>query len=180
MEDFDLQLVVDQLISSEARLLQAVAGLSREQWNFREGSERWSIGENVEHLAIFEDFIRSVVDRALAGPAETVKAGASLSKETLVMGLATNREVRLVSREVVRPCGRWPEMVDAIEAFRTTRRSSIEFCMATEGDLRGRFFAHIAFGDLDCYQWMLLLGQHTFRHVLQIEEIKANDTYQAS
>ena len=42
-----------------------------------------------------------------------------------------------------------------------------------QGDLRSHFFAHVAFGDLDCYQWLVAMGQHTLRHVAQIEEIKA-------
>ena len=43
--------------------------------------------------------------------------------------------------------------------------------------LRAHFFPHIAFGDLDCYQWLLLVGQHSLRHALQIEEIKASAGY---
>ena len=96
------------------------------------------------------------------------------------MGLATNRNVKLNSRDSVRPFGRWPEIADTVDAFRAARQGSIELCTGTEADLRGRFFTHIAFGDLDCYQWLLLLSQHTLRHVLQIEEIKANRDYPLS
>jgi hypothetical protein len=32
-------------------------------------------------------------------------------------------------------------------------------------------------GDLDCYQWLLVVGQHSLRHALQIGEIKASAGY---
>jgi hypothetical protein len=56
--------------------------------------------------------------------------------------------------------------------FRARRAQTIEFAESTQADLRSHFFAHITFGDLDCYQWLVAMGQHTLRHVAQIEEIK--------
>ena len=37
--------------------------------------------------------------------------------------------------------------------------------------------AYIAFGDLDCCQWLEVIGQHTLRHVCQIEEVKADPAF---
>jgi hypothetical protein len=45
MEIQERQLVLDQLASSEARLLELVEGLTPEQWSFRETPERSSIAE---------------------------------------------------------------------------------------------------------------------------------------
>lgn len=54
------------------------------------------------------------------------------------------------------------------------------FASETQAELREHFFPHIVFGDLDCYQWLLVLGQHGLRHALQIEEIKNDPAYPAS
>ena len=93
------------------------------------------------------------------------------AKEPLVLGLAESRGAKLKAREATRPVGRWVDGAELVAEFRDARARTIQFAAETECDLRGHFFPHIAFGDLDCYQWLVVLGQHTLRHCLQIEEI---------
>jgi len=165
------QFVLEQLAASEARLLGLVEGLSEAQWIFREAAERWSIAEIVEHLVVFEGFITDAVTNALQGPAEAEKMALAGVKEPLVLGLAESRGTKLKAREATRPVGRWVDGAELTAEFRRARARTIGFAAETECDLRRHFFPHIAFGDLDCYQWLLVLGQHTLRHCLQIEEI---------
>jgi DinB superfamily len=61
MEPEERRVVLEELASSEARLLQLVEGLTQEQWRFRETPERWSIAENIEHCVVFERFIMGVI-----------------------------------------------------------------------------------------------------------------------
>ncbi len=172
-------LVMEQLVSSEARLLALVEGLSRPQLDFRESAERWSIAENLEHLVLFEEFIRGTILKAVQGPVEAEKKALAAGKEPLVLGLAEARRVKFNAREVVRPTGRWPDAAAPVAELRATRARTLAFAAETECELRDYFFPHIAFGDLDCYQWLVLLGQHTMRHVLQIREIMADAKYPA-
>jgi hypothetical protein len=171
MEAQERQLVMEQLVSSEARLLGLVEGLTQAQWRFREDAERWSIAEILEHLVVFEGFITAAVTNALKGPAESEKTALAGAKEPLVLGLAESRDKKLKAREATRPAGRWVDGAELIAEFRSARARTIAFAAETECDLRGHFFPHIAFGDLDCYQWLVVLGQHTLRHCLQIEKI---------
>ena len=67
MEAHERQVVIEQLASSEARLLELVEGLTPEQWRFRETPERWSIAENIEHCVVFERFILGTIEKALEG-----------------------------------------------------------------------------------------------------------------
>ena len=69
MDDNDRRQVIDKLTSSETLILSLVDGLTPAQWNFHEGPNRWSIAENVEHLALFENLITGAIDKALEGPA---------------------------------------------------------------------------------------------------------------
>jgi hypothetical protein len=64
------QLVLDQLASSEVRLMNLVAGLTPPQWNFHESPERWSITEIFEHVVVFENFILRTIEKILTQPAE--------------------------------------------------------------------------------------------------------------
>jgi DinB superfamily len=174
MEENERQDVLDQLVSSEVRLLELVNGLTEEQWNFRERPERWSIAENIEHLIVFEGFIRGAIAKTLEGLAEPEKMAEVGAKEPLVLGVADGRSNKLIAREVVRPTGRWPDRSDLVPELQKTRAVTVAFAAETKADLRSHFFPHIAFGDLDCYQWLLVLGQHSARHAFQIEEIKAD------
>jgi DinB superfamily len=178
------QLVLDQLASSETRLLQLVDGLTPQQWNFREKPERWSIAENIEHVIAFENFIMEVIARVMTGPAEPEKKTQAPAKEPFVLRIADDRERKFNAREVVRPVGRWPETAEMMAELRKTRARTVAFvtealAVENQADLRSHFFAHVALGDLDCYQWLLVLAQHGSRHALQIEEIKADPAYPA-
>src|ERR1700709_2209057 len=93
------EMVLGPLASSEARLLELVEGLTPAQWNFREAPERWSIAEKIEHCIVFENFIMSVVAKALDGVAEPEKKADVAGKEPLVMGLAEARDVKFMARE---------------------------------------------------------------------------------
>jgi hypothetical protein len=175
MDESERSAVLERLAASEARVLALVEGLSAEQWAFREGPERWSIAEIVEHLVVFERYIVGQVCAALEEPADSDRRAAAAvfiaRNEALVMGLAGARATKFQAREVVLPTGRWAEPDRLIAAFRESRRETMEFAEQTQAELRGFYFQHIAFGDLDCYQWLLLLGSHCERHALQIEEV---------
>jgi hypothetical protein len=181
MNEQERQLVLDQLAASEARLLQLVDGLTPEQWRFRETPERWSIAENIEHCIVFERFIMGAIANAMEAAASPEKKALTGVKEPLVLGLAKSRSTtKFNAREVTRPAGRWPDTAEMIAELRTTRAATLAFATQTQANLRDHFFPHISFGDLDCYQWLIVLGQHGARHALQIEEIKADPAYPAS
>jgi len=180
MEAHERRLVMEQLASSEARLLELVDGLTAEQWGFRETPERWSIAENIEHCILLERFILGAVVKALEGAAEPEKKALARGKEPLVFGVGTSRDMKLNARQVVRPVGRWPDTAELVAELRRTRAGTVAFAAETQAELRDHFFPHIAFGDLDCYQWLVVLGQHGARHALQIEEIMADPAYPAS
>jgi hypothetical protein len=180
MEDQERRLVMNELASSEARLLELVGGLSEEQWSFRETPERWSIADNIEHLVVFEGFIRSAIAKTLEGPAEPDKKAEVGAKEPFVLGIANGRSGKLLAREPLRPTGRWPDRSELVLELQKTRATTVAFAEETEANLRNHFFPHISLGDLDCYQWLVVLGQHSARHAFQIEEIKADPAFPAS
>jgi hypothetical protein len=177
MQPQERQHLIDRLQSSEAQILSLVEGLTPAQWNFRETPARWSIAENIEHLAIFEHFITGAVTKTLQTPAQPDKKLASSEKEPHVLAIASSQNAKLTAREATTPTGRWPAPAEAVSEFRKARAQTIAFVTETGAPLRDHFFPHIALGDLDCFQWLVVLAQHSLRHVTQIEEIKAHPNY---
>src|SRR5579859_2161026 len=179
MKTQERQFAIDQLTSSETRILQLVDNLTPAQWRFHETPDRWSIAEILEHLTVFENFIRATVEQRLLTSPEPEKKPLASTRESLVLTLPDTRSTKFAAREVARPIGRWPDTTELIAEFRKTRAQTLAFAAETEAALRDHFFPHLVFGDLDCYQWLVLLGRHAYRHALQIEQIMADPNYPA-
>ena len=179
MDANERQLLLDQLNASQSRLFASVANLSPQQRHFREDPDRWSIAENIEHLIHFESFITQAISNVLEHPAEPEKQSqAALNHpRVLSLGSAESRRTQLTAREAVRPTGQWSGPSVLIEEFRRARARSVAFASQTDADLHSHFFPHIAFGDLDCYQWLLVISLHTGRHILQIQQVQAHASY---
>jgi hypothetical protein len=179
MTNEERQAALDLLDAGEARLVGLTAGLTPARWHFRETPERWSIAENIEHIVVFENFILGVVRDLMEQAPDPSRAGGVAEKERLVMTIGHARERKIMARDAMLPQGRWADMAEMMEAFRGIRERVRTFVADAQGDLRGRFFAHRSLGDLDAYQWLLVVGQHRARHALQIEQVMAHPNYPA-
>jgi|SRR5665213_444099 len=175
MEEQERQLVVDQLSASRERLLELVRGLTREQWTFHPGEGRWSIGDCLEHITIVENRVFGSIAAQLAGAPQEREP--THEKDAVVTKAMPDRSVRREARAAVRPAGHWREAAELLSEFDKARARTAQFVAATDADLRAYFVPHAAFGDLDCYQWLLVLSLHGVRHARQIEEIKADPAF---
>jgi hypothetical protein len=174
MEKQERQLVLDQLAASKARLLELVDGLTPDQWTFRPAEGRWSIGECMEHVVRVETRVLGIIGTKLAeGAPEPEKRDPAHAKDAVVAQGVPDRTARREAPEPVRPTGQWPGPDELLAEFRKTRQRTTEFAATTQADLRSYFHPHGGFGELDCYQWLLVLSLHGSRHAQQIEEIKA-------
>ncbi len=174
MEAHERQLVVDQLKSSQERLLGLVQGLTADQWTFRPAEGRWSIGECVEHVIRVENRVLGLIGKKLdESTPEPEKRDPTHAKDAVVAQSVPDRTIRREAPEPVRPTGQWAVANELLAEFQKTRQRTAEFAATTQGDLRSHFVPHMALGELDCYQWLLVLSLHGVRHAQQIEEIKA-------
>ncbi len=48
------------------------------------------------------------------------------------------------------------------------------FAKSSQEDLRGR---QLKGGNMDVYQWLLMISTHSQRHILQMREVKAHSGY---
>jgi hypothetical protein len=66
----DKDKAIKYLESTRQGVLDATAGLSEAQWNFKAGPDRWSIAQVAEHIAASEDLLMDLVtSRVMKSPA---------------------------------------------------------------------------------------------------------------
>jgi len=72
LSQHDRDFAMSHMHASRKVFLDAVAGLTPEQWNFKPGPDRWSVAQVMEHIAAAEDFIRVnlVQEKVMTLPAE--------------------------------------------------------------------------------------------------------------
>ena len=52
--DSDRKYLLDNLIRSKEEILAETKNLTKEQWNFKESPDRWSINQIIEHICFWE------------------------------------------------------------------------------------------------------------------------------
>lgn len=162
------------LDETRGRVLRVLQGLSPDQLLYRPQPGCWSVAENVEHLVLTERQLLRAIKKLLQAPPELRQCSSLTDDEVL-------RKVGSVVTPVqapafVLPTLRWPGESVARE-FEITRQSTHDFATATTADLRRHFMNHFLFGDLDGYQWLLLIGAHSQRHAAQAEGVKASSGF---
>lgn len=174
MEHGDRAYVLDRLRETQGKLFDTVRGLVPEQWQFQPECGRWSIADCLEHVVLVENRILKSIGKVLTRQAEPEKKARAVEKDLFLKdGTALDRTQRLNAPEPLTPKQTWADPGQLMKEFEATRARTIAFVESSEDDLRSYFFPHIAFGDLDCYQWLMLLPLHCERHIAQIEEIKS-------
>lgn len=177
MEQHERQLVLDQLDASRDRILRTVEGLSKEQWSFRPAEGRWSIGDCLEHVIRVENRVRDLIANKLRDekpqPEKRLSDEQTKARDVEATKTVLDRSAPRQAPEPVRPTGQWAAAEDLMAEFRRCRAETREFAASTEGDLRGYFHPHGALGEIDCYQWLILLSLHGARHAEQMQEVKS-------
>ena len=164
---------MSELHASRKMLIDAVAGLSETQLNWKSAPDRWSIAEVTEHLAVAEDFFFDFYKQVSAEPADPTKHAAM--KDEDIMKDMRNREEKFKAPEAITPKKAFPNTAAALAAFKERRDAHIAYVETTDDpDLRQKIVP--AFG-MDAYQIFLMIASHTERHCAQIAEVKAADGY---
>ncbi len=154
-----------------------VKGLTDAQLDFKAAPDKWSIRQCMEHIALSETFIVSVIDNSLKQPANPEKKSDIKFTEDMLKVALVDRSKKGQAPEPIQPQGKFKTAAEALDAFVKARNKNIEYITTTKDDLRNHITPHPFFGMLDGYQWMILLAAHTKRHTLQIEEVMASNGF---
>ena len=164
--------LVKLLSESRDKVIASSEQLSVEQWGFRENTDSWSIGDNVEHLGLVEPVIFGQVTSALASDVNPNWAEATAGKENLLKEKLLDRSTRRDAPNAVLPAGS-VEPAYARRVFKEHRDVSLQFTLETVKPLKAHTADHRrpVYGTLNAYQWLLFIAYHTLRHVEQIADV---------
>lgn len=171
------ELLIKELKDSHDFFLKATDGLSEGQLVFKEAPEKWSIMQCMEHIALSEKLLIDMIRQSMQSPANPEKrAEVKISDEDLLKAIP-DRSKKATAPEVLQPSGKFANAEEIRASFKKLRAENISYAETTQDDLRNHIMPHPAVGELDSYQWMLLLSAHSRRHTLQIEEVKTSEAY---
>jgi len=171
----DRQRLLAHLEMTEAWLVSEVTGLSEAQLRFQMTPESWSITDVVEHLAIAEPQYWKNLSDSMAAP---VKEGYKPEvTDAAILWYGIDRSDRNKTGEARVPHGTFPSVKESLASFRALRKTMLETARTSQDDYRGH---QLIGGNMDAYQWYLMISTHSMRHILQIREVKTHSAYPAA
>jgi len=171
LTDVDRQRLLAHLDLTEAWLVGELDGLSNDQLTFRMTPESWSVMEVVEHLAIAEPQYWQRVQDSMKQAASEKKPEAT---DAGILWYGIDRTNRARTGEARVPRGKYKDLQASLGDFRKLRATIRTYAATTQEDPRSRMLLE---GNMDVYQWLLMISTHSQRHILQIREIKAHSAY---
>jgi DinB family protein len=173
----DRRYLYDNLFRSSNELQNETANLTKEQWEFKESPDRWSIKEVVEHICLWELLFQREISQALSsGPKPDPGAEAKPDSFWLTFIM---EEKPHISTDYTKPFTfslpmGLNEGQNNVAWFMKMRNESIEYIKTTNDDLR----VHRQLpGRGNLHQVYILTFGHTDRHLRQIRKIRANPEF---
>jgi uncharacterized damage-inducible protein DinB len=166
------------LLESQKELLDAVEQLSEEQWNFKPGPLRWSVGQVVEHIMLSESLLFNAVEQALAAKPNPEWETKTKGKLELLERVMPSRDRRAQAPEIIRPLSKLPRP-EVMSRFKEVRAKTIKFVEQTNAPLKQHTYDHPfpVFSTLNAHQWLMYIPLHHIRHNKQIAEVKADPKF---
>ena len=163
----------EYLTFTKQLLLDSIAGLSRAAMEARTEGDRWSMAENIEHLALAGDITWKILHEQLGKRPTPERRELIRVSIKRIICMMSDRSRKLSSLSGLLPGGRFADTEAALAHFVEQRDRLIHYVRHTEDGLKDRHAFHPFVGTVNLYQFLLLEGAHTARHVLQVEEIKS-------
>lgn len=169
--------IYEALEKTREKFILAVETLPPEKQDWRENGAGWSIKEIVEHVSLVESGSLRIAQK-LFGKAESeaIRSDAFPPIPADFGGkLESVRDRKLQAPERIHPQGK-QSLADSLAKLRADRSVLADLRSKLETlDASAPTFPHPALGDLNIYQWIIMLGFHERRHLMQIERILQNN-----
>jgi hypothetical protein len=157
----------------------SVERVTQKQSTWTPDSNRWTILQVIEHLALAEDYLFGLLEKNLAEVKplpDTDKLPDPSQRDMMISRMMADRTHKAQAPADAVPSGRFSNRDEAMAAFTKAREKTAAFVRTTKLDLR-RYQISTPMGNLDGHQWILMMAAHTERHVKQIEEVMGNENY---
>ena len=167
--------LIELLNKSEKEFLQAVEGLTDEQWTFKPAPERWSIAEVAEHIVLADALLFDAATKSLTGPSDP-KWETILTKTDLLRRALPNRSTKVDAPAAIKPQHALARR-QLVARFKEQRARALAYAQETEAPLKAHTAANPFFGPLNAHQWLIYIPLHHLRHNQQIAEVKTSPDY---
>lgn len=172
----DRDRALQYLESTKKNILEATAGLSQAQWNFKSAPDRWSIAQVMEHIAASEDFIRENLLKEKVMVAPPGEPGRDVKQiDQAVVTMIPDRTHKAQAPEPLVPTNRFGSPDGSLKHFVESRAVTEQFLRTATG-LREHVM-NGPVGSMDGYEFILFIAAHSERHTKQINEVKADPNF---
>ena len=174
----DREYLLDNLIRSVNEVKTETKNLTKEQWNFKESPDRWSINQIVEHIALWEILLMHEISAALdraPNPSNTNYSPDSVFVDKYPNGLRSKKQDALnytMPFSFAIPLG-INEGKNNVLWLTTMRDESINYLKNEKRNIR----LHYDCFDANVHQIYIILFGHTDRHLYQIKKVKSHPGY---
>lgn len=167
--------LLDNLERTKATIIAETKNLKPEQWAFKEAPDKWSIGQVLEHLGLYERIFEQEADIMLSTKPEP-ELNLTAKPDSVYLNWMDDPNPHKAERNA-EPLGLM-KGEDNLKFFLFGRESIIQFVKGTTYDLK----AHYTFrwGDekrRSIHALMVVHFGHTDRHLRQIRRIKNDSNF---
>ena len=168
--------LIANLKKTRDSLIKETASLSIEQWNFRESPERWTIGEIVEHLGLWERIFAREINIALRSK-PTPELNTASKPDSWYIDFIMEEKTHNAP-DYARPTG-FMQGKDNLSTFIKIREQTIHFAETTQADLKVHFEPVGNGAYRNVHQIFIVQWGHVSRHIKQIKKVKNHPNYPA-
>lgn len=172
----DRKYLLDNLVRSKEELIAETSNLTKEQWNFKESPDRWSINQIVEHICLWEVVQQDQISKSIQiGP---IPSFTSYRPDSVFIEKDIERLEKTVTTDYSKPFTYGVplgnnEGKNNMIWYTTMTNESIDFLKKTDVNLRVHYIYFVS----NIHQKYMGFFQHTFRHLGQIREVKKHPKY---
>ena len=170
----DRRYTVENFKRTRDELIKETENLTSAQWSFKESADRWSMGEIVEHLALWEIIWAreiSIGSRSTPQP--------ELNKTSKPDGYYTEfimEDNPHMAPDFARPTG-FIKGKDNLSFFLNRREINLSFLEKTDADMRALFEFTGTPNPRNMHQVYIFQWGHVDRHLKQIKKVKSHQNY---
>ena len=165
MDPSEKQELLSLLDTGRDVFLHAVAGLTDECAGRSPGSNRWSVLQCVEHVAVAEEYMLLQVSKAT----HTAIPMVNKTRESAIQTKGADRTKPVKTPYIAMPTGRLLTLAEGVGHFLNCRTKTTHLVHTCE-NLRALLTDHSLIGPVNCYEMLLLIAVHPHRHAKQIRE----------
>lgn len=170
----DRQYTLDNMKRTHDELVKETENLTPAQWAFHESADRWSIGEIVEHLALWEIiWNREISIGTRNKPQPELNA---TSKPDSYYNEFIMEDAKHNAADYTKPTA-FIEGKNNLTFFLRNHSINLKFIETTQADMRAHFEYTNTPNPRNMHQVLIFQWGHVDRHLRQIKKVKTHPNY---